>query len=115
MRSRPVRTMAPSAAPGRKTRSHRPLAGYRPQYYDVCRNGSTGPGLRQESLVRHGPSNPARDALGRAVRKGSPLASRRRSALSSLTESAGPFISMSSDVVLGTNVKLGKFINLYGC
>jgi len=35
--------------------------------------------------------------------------------MSTITDSAGPFIAISPDVVLGTNVKLGKFINLYGC
>ena len=78
---------------------HRGVAGQGPEPHHVRRDGAHGPGIREDALAvdRH------QDSGGDAARHV------QRSLL------MDPYLAIAPDVKLGKDVKLSKFINMYGC
>ena len=99
LRSGSVPAVAPAAGARGEAGDHRPLAGERPEPDDVRRHGAPGPALRTDAHAVDRHHNPGRDAAGHVQRR----------------DLMDTFNSIAPDVKLGRDVKLSKFINMYGC
>ena len=74
-----------------------------PESHDVRRHGSPRPPIREKAVALGRHQDSPRDACGGHEWKGCPLIA------------SSDYVCIAPDVKLGKNVKLAKFINLYGC
>ena len=109
VRSGPVQGLAPAASAGSQTWNHRSLAGHRTKPYHLRRNGAAGSSLREE-LLR---VDRREDSAGHATSR--PFGQRRALGSADHDQPSSDYLCIAPDVTLGKDVKLAKFINLYGC